>query len=207
MTMSTMSATTSSLLMEWTINDAHCAPMAGMAGVSPGVAGAGSVARQGRPRRLAAGAIAVAVVLLGSMLVASQSPALGAPIAINSVLDLDFGTLAGDATLPGTATIDPATNAKTVSGGVSDFGGVHRRASFLVTGDPNTAFTVILPSSVTLTSGGNTMTLNGFSSSPSGVGTLNGLGFSVLFVGATLQVGAGQAAGTYSGAFTVVVNY
>lgn len=151
--------------------------------------------------------IAVAVVLIATLTVASRTEVLGAPIAINSVLGLEFGTLGGDATIAGTATIDPATNAKTVSGGVSDFGGAHRRASFLVTGDPNVAFTVILPSSVTVTSGPNTMTLNAFSSSPSGVGTLNGLGFSILYVGATLQVGASQPAGAYSGAFTVVVNY
>ncbi len=177
-----------------------------ISGSFEGLAGIVSVMRRTRPRRLAAGAIAVAVVLFGAMLVASRTQVFGAPIPINSVLGLEFGTLAGDATMAGTATIDPATNAKTVSGGVSDVGGVHRRASFLVTGDPNVAFTVILPSSVTVTSGANSMTLNGFSSSPSGVGTLNGLGFRILYVGATLQVGANQPAGTYSGAFTVVVN-
>ncbi len=194
-------------LKVWTMNETGSSPEHEISSSFLGFARVAYVLRQVRPHRRTAGAIAVAAVLFGAMLVASQTTVFAAPITINTLLDLDFGTLAGDTTLAGTATIDPATNAKTVSGGVMDFGGVHRRASFLITGDPNVAFTVILPSSVTVTSGGNSMTLNGFSSSPSGVGTLNALGIRILYVGATLQVGAGQAAGTYSGAFTVIVNY
>jgi len=141
------------------------------------------------------------------MLVASQTPAFGVPIDITRLADLHFGTLAADPTLAGTVTINPMNNVKTVGGGVLDLGGVHSRATFRVTGDPNTAFTVILPVSVTLTSGANSMTLNGISSNPSGVGILNGGGLRILFVSGTLQVAAGQAAGNYSGAFTIIVNY
>jgi hypothetical protein len=52
------------------------------------------------------------------------------------------------------------------------------------------------------------MTVNAFSSNPSGTGTLTG-GSEVLNVGATLNVGAAQPAGTYTNAagFTVTVNY
>jgi len=57
------------------------------------------------------------------------------------------------------------------------------------------------------------MTVNTWSSNPSGTGTLTG-GTSTLLVGATLNVGASQPAGVYntanaggSGEFTVTVNY
>ena len=187
--------------------------MAEMSGVFPGIAGAGSVARRARPRRLTAGAIAVAVVVFGSMLVASQTPAFGGPISITLQTDLEFGTIAGDGTFPGTVTIDPITGNKTVGGGAYDFGGLHSRAEFEVKGTKDAIFTITLPASVTLTSGGNSMTLDNFTSTPSGTGDLStegdlpGNGKATVYVGAILQVGTNQAAGTYSGAFTVIVNY
>jgi len=131
----------------------------------------------------------------------------GKPISISWVQDLDFGTLAGDGTFAGTATINPVTGTKTVSGGVYDFGGIHSPATFTVKGDKNTTFTVMLPGSIILSSGANTMTLNNFSSDPSGFGVFGNNGQATLTVGATLQVGAGQPAGVYSGVFTVTVNY
>jgi hypothetical protein len=66
-----------------------------------------------------------------------------------------------------------------------------------------------LPSTpTTVASGSNTMSVNAFTSNPDGTGTLTG-GTQTLKVGATLNVGASQAAGTYTSAtpFTVTVNY
>lgn len=195
------------------MKETGCAPIAEMSGVFPGIAGAKSVARQERPRRLTAGVIAVAVVLSGSILVASQTPAFGGPISITLQANLEFGTIAGDGTFPGAVTIDPVTGNKTVGGGAYDFGGLHSRAEFEVKGTRYATFTITLPASVTLNSGGNSMTLNNFTSTPSGTGVLStagdlpGNGKATVCVGATLQVGAGQAAGVYSGAFTVIVNY
>ena len=131
----------------------------------------------------------------------------GQPISITWAQDLDFGTLAGDGTSAGTATINPVSGAKTVAGGVYDFGGISNPATFNLKGTRNTAFTITLPASITLTSGGNTMTLNGFTSSPSLVGVLDNSGKATVAVGATLQVGTSQAAGAYSGIFTITVDY
>jgi hypothetical protein len=52
------------------------------------------------------------------------------------------------------------------------------------------------------------MTVNAFTSTPSGTGALTA-GSQILKVGATLNVGAGQVAGTYTNAtgFPVIVNY
>jgi len=60
---------------------------------------------------------------------------------------------------------------------------------------------------VTINSGANTMTVGMFTSNPSGAGTLSAGGNQTLSVGATLNVGAGQATGTYSGIFSVTVTY
>ena len=83
-------------------------------------------------------------------------------------------------------------------------------AHFNVTGANNFTYTITLPAvATTVTSGGNTMTVNAFTSTPSGTGTLSGAGAQTIDVGATLNVGISQAAGTYvSGTpFTVTVNY
>lgn len=131
----------------------------------------------------------------------------GKPITISLAQNLEFGSLAGDATSPGTAIIDPASGAKSVTGGVADFGGINTAASFDITGDKNVPFTIILPGTVTLTSGGNTMSLGTFTSSPAAASLLDNTGKATIGVGGTLQVGVSQAAGAYTGVFTVTVNY
>lgn len=56
----------------------------------------------------------------------------------------------------------------------------------------------------TLSSGGNTMAIGSFTNNSGG--SLSG-GTDSFNVGATLTVGASQAAGSYSGTYTVTVNY
>jgi len=81
-------------------------------------------------------------------------------------------------------------------------------ASFTVTGQGAYTYAITLPATVTLTSGVNTMTATTFTSTPSATGALTA-GTQTLNVGATLNVAAAQAAGTYvSGTpFSVTVNY
>lgn len=130
----------------------------------------------------------------------------GTPIAVSVTQNMAFGTLAPDVLISGTAVIDPSTGIKTITGGVFDFGGVHNPAIFAVAGKKNTAFTITLPGSITLDSGGNSMTLNTFTSNPA-VGLLDSAGAATITVGATLQVGANQATGSYTGLFDITVNY
>jgi hypothetical protein len=66
--------------------------------------------------------------------------------------------------------------------------------------------TITLPGSVTLSSGANQMTVNSFTSSPSGTGIMSG-GSLTIKVGATLTVGANQPKGNYSGSIPVTINY
>lgn len=79
--------------------------------------------------------------------------------------------------------------------------------SFLVKGQPNAAVTVTLPTTATITgSNGGTMTVNNFTKFPTTT-TLDSTGNLTLKVGADLSIVANQTAGTYTGTYTVTVNY
>ena len=82
-------------------------------------------------------------------------------------------------------------------------------ASFSVTGDPAATYAITLPAdgTVALTSGSNTMAVNGFTSSPASTGQLGAGGSQTLRVGATLSVANNQASGSYSASFVVMVEY
>ena len=123
---------------------------------------------------------------------------------------MNFGSFAvtGGA---GTAAIDPSTGARTVSGGLFQAGatGFHPASLnvLLCGGAGPLRFDVVLPPSASLTgSDGAAMTVDAFTSSPSGTG-IGGSTVTpaVLNLGATLHVGANQAAGSYSGTFMVTV--
>ena len=129
------------------------------------------------------------------------------PINISVQDDLAFGSVAGDGSTPGAVAVSAATGAKSVSGGAFDFGGVHARARFLVTGDKFAAYIITLPGSITATDSGGpgSTTIDNFTSNPSGTGVFANNGKATLFVGATMNLGVGQSAGSYSGIFGVIV--
>ena len=124
-----------------------------------------------------------------------------AAIAITNVSDIDFGLAA-----PGDAT-------KSVAAGTSE---TATNGSFSVTGQPNMAYTITLPSSpVAMTTGsggaGNqSISVTNFTSFPnSGAnGLLNNSGAQSLYVGATrAALPSNQAPGQYVGTYTVTVIY
>jgi hypothetical protein len=80
-------------------------------------------------------------------------------------------------------------------------------ASFSITGGAGGGFSIVLPSSVTLTGPGTSIQLTSLTSNPSSVGTFGAGGTATLSVGGTLGISANQAAGIYSGSFSVTVNY
>ncbi len=127
-----------------------------------------------------------------------------APISISSSGDMDFGDMITTGTA-GTVTVTPA-GVRTCSPEVDCFGGFPSAAAFDVTGEGASTYSITLPSSATLTSGGDTMTIDTFNHDAGGTPTLSG-GSDTFNVGATLNVGATQAGGTYSGTFSVTVNY
>lgn len=150
---------------------------------------------------------------------ANASATIITPLAIAKTTDMDFGNVAVN-TNAGTVVMT-AAGARSTTGGalLPAVTGSPTQAVFNVTGQANYVYTITLPTNspaFNLTSGSNTMVVSDFTSNPTagqtggvGNGTLNGSGLQVVGVGATLNVAASQAAGTYTAAtpFTVTVNY
>ncbi len=143
---------------------------------------------------------------------ASASATIVTPITIVKNTDMNFGNVAVSATIPGTVVLAPAGTRTTGGGGgvtLPATTGTVAAAQFTVSGTANYTYAITLPTTKTITSGANTMTVDNFTSTPSGTGTLSGAGSQTLTVGATLNVAAAQAAGTYTNAsgVPVTVNY
>lgn len=143
---------------------------------------------------------------------ASSSATIVAPIAIAKSVDMSFGNVAVSTTA-GTVVLAPA-GTRTTTGGVTLPGttGTVTAAAFSVTGEAGYTYAITLPASaITLSDTAttpNTMTVGTFTSTPSATGTLTA-GAETVNVGATLNVGASQVAGTYTNTtdLTVTVNY
>ena len=131
------------------------------------------------------------------------------PISIKKTVDMNFGNVAVNKNA-GTVVLAPA-GTRSATGGVTlpATSGTFAAAEFTITGAEGYTYSITLPpAATTVTSGSDNMTVDAFTSNPDGTGTLTG-GTQTLKVGATLNVGANQAAGTYTSAtpFTVTVNY
>lgn len=123
--------------------------------------------------------------------------------------DLGFGYAVASATA-GTVVVDTAGSRSCTAGTTCVSGGTVSAADFTVTGQGGYTYAVTLPSSATLSDGAttpNTMTVGSFTSNPASTGTLSASGSQALKVGATLNVGVSQVAGTYTGNFSVSVDY
>lgn len=169
-------------------------------------------------RRLAFAAVAAGTLAGHPAIAANQSgtakSVIVRPNTLVKVDDLDFGTLVAGTT-SGTAIVDPVTGARTTSGGTTPVGSGAQRAVFQGTGGL-LLITVSGDNSVTLTraGGGGTMTaslVRAASTSGGGIALLGGTllpsGVQTYYIGGTLNVGANQPAGDYSGTFTLTVNY
>ena len=142
---------------------------------------------------------------------ATASSTIVTPIGITKTVDMNFGNVAINSTTAGTVVLAPA-GTRTSTGGVTlpATAGTVAAAEFNVTGANNYTFSITLPStSHEIKSGSNTMSVTGFTSTPTPTGTLSATGSATVKVGATLNVSAGQAAGTYTSVtpFEVTVNY
>jgi len=140
---------------------------------------------------------------------ANASGTIIKPISINKTVDMNFGNVAVNANA-GTVVLS-SEGTRTATGGVTlpATSGTFAAAEFTIAGATDYTYSITLPSTeTTVTSDGNNMIVNVFTSNPGGTGKLTG-GTQTLKVGATLNVGASQAAGTYTSAtpFTVTVNY
>ncbi len=143
---------------------------------------------------------------------ATATATIVTPINIANATDMNFGNIAVIAT-GGTVILTPA-GTRSITGDVTlpAVTGTVTAATFDVTGQANFTYSITLPASpaedVTITNGTDNMTVSTFTSTPSGIGTLDGTGAQTLSVGATLNVVGGESSGVYTGGpFTVTVNY
>jgi hypothetical protein len=105
-------------------------------------------------------------------------------------------------------------NSISVLGSVWPGGGTHNAASFYVTGDPGSAYTITLPSSpviITHMGTARTMTVEDWQSVPApspGAGMLEN-GAQTVYVGATLKVGplTDNPVGIYTGTYTITFDF
>ena len=129
-------------------------------------------------------------------------------ISIEKNADLQFGKIIAASTA-GQVQIQTDGSRTIAAGNVVLFnqGSDHQAAAFKTIGSPNATYSLSFPSSVSLTgpTGSDPMTIEGFVHSATG--TLSASGEETFNVGATLNVGANQAAGEYAGTFSVTAAY
>lgn len=146
--------------------------------------------------------------LLGLGLLATLGAAGVQAQSIASTGALSFGSFVAGS---GGSVVVGTSGARSKTGGVVlvGQGGTASAAQFLVSGTASATYAITLPpdGTVSLSSGSQTMALNGFASFPHATGTLSAGGTQILNVGATLSVGANQQPGNYSGSFNVTVHY
>lgn len=129
-------------------------------------------------------------------------------LSVLKVADLDFGGLVVSSA--GTAVINPVSGALTTTGSVVAIGTTAHPATFTATGSRNSVVNIKLPSAATTLTrvgGGGTMTVSNWTldgKSNRKIPLNNAFNFNV---GGTLNIGAGQADGTYTGTFTITVQY
>lgn len=171
-------------------------------------------------RQLAAAVCALSIVTHGAPASADNGTAvasaavLATPVGVTKTADLSFGKFAAGAA----GSISISTSGKrTVSGGVlaSADGPAMTAATFVVSGAAGAGYSITHGGTSTLsrTDGVESMAMTKFSavgaaSGPAGAqgGILNG-GAQTIYVGATLDVGANQAGGAYTGSVAITVEY
>ncbi|MCI0507138.1 MAG: DUF4402 domain-containing protein [Gammaproteobacteria bacterium] len=150
----------------------------------------------------------------------SASANVVAPITITQNTALDFGTLIPDTAVQTVAVT--AAGAISASGAVTLVGG-HAAGNFTVQGTAGESYVITDPGVVVITAGANTMNVDTWifttadcieataAACGGGATVIPGvapaLGSDTMTVGATLHVGANQAAGAYTATFNMTVNY
>ena len=126
------------------------------------------------------------------------------PIVITEDTAMDFATIIADAA-GDTVTLTAAGSIS--STGSSTFSGTPAAGAFSVTGTPSAAVTLSFSTGDTLTGPGTAMNLGTFTHDAGGSPAFDVAGDLAFDVGANLTVNATQTAGSYSGTYTVTVDY
>jgi len=134
-------------------------------------------------------------------------------LTLNRVTDLDFGTVAGDNTNPGTVSVDADTGARSTTGAVVALPGAFTRAEFAGFASTNQTvqLTLTQPAGGVICNGvGCVNTVGAVLSLDNGGSTTRNTGltgaFSV-FVGGDFSIAAAQPAGLYTAQFDLTAVY
>jgi hypothetical protein len=168
-------------------------------------------------KHLAIGVLAMGVVMFAGLVDSAEAATRAAngrartlrPIALNNTRALDFGTLITGATA-GTVTINPRTDARTRTGGLTLVGGgTPGAARFTATGTPavNAFITIGTAPVLTRVSGSETMTVSNMTLNGGRTRRIPASGVLDVRVGGRLNVAANQRDGLYSGSFNLTVEY
>ena len=132
------------------------------------------------------------------------------PLSIAETVAMNFGTLAGGS-FPGTVILN-TSNGRFVTGDAQIVGaGLVSSASFQIFGEPNQSYSLVYGNGTLANAGGQQMSITNFTDNSSG--SLPGAGNETFQVGGTLNLGAGQPAGTYSttnvggSPYSITINY
>jgi len=154
----------------------------------------------------------------GSIEEASVGAEILVPLTITNSQGLHFGTIISNATTAGSVTV-ATDGTRSVTGVALSTSGTtpHTVAKYTTAGPADALYHITLPtnSEVKVSNGtpGDDMTVTGFTADFDELGTnsLNGtlsdIGTGAVQVGATLNLKAGQVAGTYAGTFNVSVDF
>lgn len=154
------------------------------------------------------GTVGVCAATTGSSTGEAQAVII-APLTLthNSGAKLNFGNVVNISA--GTVTVSAKDGSVTTSG-VAWQGGTTSADQFTLTGANGIPFTVSVPSSITVNNGSDNMTI-GSVTSFCGTGAtsscVSSTGGTAVSIGGTLSVSAAQAAGTYTGTYTLSVTY
>ncbi|MDZ7588852.1 MAG: DUF4402 domain-containing protein [Parasphingorhabdus sp.] len=129
-------------------------------------------------------------------------------LSIVNTRALDFGTMISGTTA-GTATVNPSTDLRTTTGGVTGAAADSQAAQFFTYGGPLQTLQVNRGPLPVLrrVSGTETMNVSGLTLNGPTLRFLNLAGVLDLRVGGILQVNANQAPGQYTGTFDIIVTY
>ena len=135
-------------------------------------------------------------------------------LSLTSSSDLDFGTVAADATNPGTVSVDADTGARSTTGAVVALPGSFGRAQFDGLGDPgaDVQLTLNQPAGGVICTGGAACPASipavlALDNGGATTRTTDSNGRFTVFVGGDFDIAANQQNGTYSAQFDLTAVY